>query len=332
MNRPSVLSLTLAAASFVHNANASDIFVCPAGCQHTTIQGAVDSSNAADVIHIAAGTYFENLLIPNKRLTLLGAGQDVTEINGSDRGTVITLGSFGDPSPAQTVSIIGVTITHGNATNGGGIFARDTSLDLQNSIVSSNAATTDGGAIEIVAPAITSRITRSMVVHNRAGVLGGGVDVSAESVVQIVDSSIARNTAGLRGGGVHSEGASNTTIQGTTISDNTSQQDGGGIYLEEGLPRATMTISGSSLIGNKAAQDGGGLRTAGGHLAISSTVVARNTAGRNGGGMVEGATLNDVFVIQNTAGGQGGGLFTAVAPAAGNTVADNTPTNVVIDP
>jgi len=330
MNRPGVLVLTLAAASCVHNANASDIFVCPAGCRHATIQDAVDNSNVADVIHIAAGTYFENLFIPNKRLTLLGAGQDVTEINGSERGTVITLGSFGDPSPAQTVSIIGVTITHGNATNGGGIFAKSANLDLQNSIVSSNAATTEGGGIAIVA--VQTTITKSMVVHNRAGVRGGGMDVSAECVVQIVDSSIARNTAGLRGGGVHIEGASNTTIQGTTISDNTSQQDGGGIYLEGGLPRGTMTIAGSSLIGNKATQDGGGLLTAGGHLAISATVVARNTAGRNGGGMVEGATLNDVFVIQNTAGGQGGGLFTAVAPGPGNTVADNTPTNVEIDP
>ena len=93
MKKTAGLTILLTAASFAQQASAADLTVCPAGCQHVTIQSAIDSSHAGDVIHIAAGTYFENLLVPNRRLTLLGAGQDLTEINGRNRGSVVTLGT-----------------------------------------------------------------------------------------------------------------------------------------------------------------------------------------------------------------------------------------------
>ena len=275
MKQLGALVFTLAAASLAHEASAADLNVCASGCPFPTIQSAINSSHVDDVIHIAAGTYFENLLVPNQRLTIVGAGQDLTVIDGRQRGSVVTLGAFGDSTVAQTVSIVGVTITHGSAQFGGGILVNNAALDLQNSIVSSNAATESGGGIDLGAFTIPAKITGTMVIHNRAGGQGGGISVEAECVALISNSSIARNTAGRAGGGVFAEGASQSTIQGTTISDNTSQADGGGIFVDSGLPKPHMSIASSSIVGNRAAGTGGGLFNAG-HLTIGASVVDGN--------------------------------------------------------
>jgi hypothetical protein len=329
MRRRALAGIVLAStvATVTHTANATDLSVCKTGCPYATIQSAINNSRSGDVIHIGAGTYFENLLIEGERLTLIGAGEDLTEINGSDRGTVITLGTL-DVELPQTVSIIGVSVTHGNGPDGGGIVARGAVLDLQNSIVASNQSTGRGGGIAIDTFGLfVSTITRCMIVHNRSADAGGGINVGVEAEIQITDSTIARNTAATFGGGVHGEGASSTTIQGTTVSDNTAHASGGGLYVDFGLPKGAMLVTGSSLIANSADQDGGGA-DAGGHLSLVSTVVARNTAGGNGGGVVEALSLNDVFVVQNRAGGQGGGVFNVFA-LTNSTVADNVPDNCV---
>ena len=275
MKKLSGLMLTIAAASLAHEASAATLDVCQTGCVFSTIQTAINTSHAGDVIRVAAGTYFENLQVPNQRLTIVGAGQDLTVIDGRQRGSVVTLGNFSDFSPAQTVSIIGVTITHGSAEYGGGITVKNVALDLQNSIVSSNSATRSGGGIVLEGSAIPAKITGTMLVHNRAGELGGGIDIEPESVAQISNSTIARNTAQLRGGGVFAGGASQSTIQGTTVSDNTSQSDGGGIYLDSGEPSPRMTIDTSSIVGNRAVGNGGGILDAG-HLTLGNSVVTGN--------------------------------------------------------
>jgi predicted outer membrane repeat protein len=331
LHRPTLIGIVLAStvAAAAQTASGADLSVCPTGCPYAAIQSAIDNSRSGDVIHIAAGTYFENLLIEGKRLTLLGAGQDLTEINGRDRAATVTLGTVDVDFP-KTVSIIGVTITHGRGPDGGGVIARGAVLDLQNSIVASNQSSGNGGGIAIATFGLfSSTITGCMIVHNRAAGAGGGINVGAEALVQITNSTIARNTAGTIGGGLSGEGASSTTIQTTTFSDNTAHESGGGIFLAGGLPKGAMTITGSSLVGNSAALTGGGV-VAEGHLAISSTVVARNTAGGDGGGLWGGLSLNDVFVIQNRAGGQGGGVFNgSLVKLTNSTIADNVPNNCV---
>jgi predicted outer membrane repeat protein len=275
MKKLTGLMFTLAAASLAHEASAADLNVCQLGCVFPTIQSAVNSSHAGDVIHVAAGTYFENLEVPNQRLTILGAGQDQTVIDGRQLGTVVTLGNLFDPSPAQTVQIIGVTITHGSAQNGGGIWVQGVALDLQNSIVSSNFAGGSGGGILLEAFAVPAKITGSMIVHNRART-GGGIMLIAECVAQISNSTIARNTATLQGGGLFADGAAQSTIDTSTFSDNTAQQDsGGGIYLNTGEPKATMTLATTSVVGNHSAGFGGGILAAG-NLQLGASVVTGN--------------------------------------------------------
>jgi hypothetical protein len=275
MKKLSGLMFTLAAATLAHEAGAADLNVCQSGCPFPTIQSAINSSHPADVIHIAAGTYFENLLVPNQRLTFVGAGQDLTVIDGRQRGTVVTLGAFGDSTTAQTVAIVGVTITHGSAQFGGGIRVNNAALDLQNSIVSSNSATQSGGGIDLGAFTVPAKITSTMVIHNRSGGAGGGIAVEAECVAQISNSSITRNTAATSGGGLFAEGASQSTIRGTTVSDNTSQGNGGGIFLDSGEPKPRMTLATSSLVGNRAAVNGGGIFDAGA-LTLGTSVVTGN--------------------------------------------------------
>jgi len=330
------LALACIAASLVQTANAADLSVCLTGCPFATIQSAINSSHSGDVVHIAAGTYFENLSIDGKRLTLLGAGEDLTVIDGRYRGATVTLGTLQE-NATQTVSIIGVTITHGRSPLGGGISVLGELLDLQNSIVTSNQSTGGGGGIEFVTlGAPLNKITKSMIVHNRAAEVGGGIDVGAEAVVQVVNSTIARNTAGTRGGGLYANGASRTTIQTTTFNDNTSQQNGGGIYLEGGEPNARMTIDTSTFVGNSATLDGGGIFRVGG-LSINKTVLAHNLAGNDGGGIsafvdlrAGALALSDVFVVQNSAGSQGGGILNEATLALTNvTIAGNQPNNCV---
>jgi len=269
------LMFTLAAATLAHEAGAADLNVCASGCSFPTIQSAINSSHANDVIHIAAGTYFENLLVPNQRLTIVGAGQNLTVIDGRQRGTVVTLGAFGNSTTAQTVSIIGVTVTHGSAPFGGGILVNNAALDLQNSIVVSNVAAQSGGGIDLGTFKVPAKITGTVVVHNRAGGAGGGIAVEAECVAQISNSSITRNTAGTTGGGVFAEGASQSSIQGTTISDNTAQERGGGVFIDTGLPKPNMTIATSSVVGNRATLEGGGIFDAG-RLTLGASVILGN--------------------------------------------------------
>jgi hypothetical protein len=271
---PCVLIAT-AGLALARSAAAADVFVCEGHCRFATIQSGIDAAHSGDTVHVAAGTYFENVVIRNKGLTLLGDDEVSTVIDGQFRAPVITLGAIGD-NPTKTVTIRGFTITHGSGDEGGGIFVLGAVLDLQFSTVIANKASQNGGGIALEIPgAPVSKISHSVIAKNSAAGFGGGIRVGAEVVAQITDSTIARNSAGLRGGALHGEGASNTTITGTTLSDNSSQQDGGGIYVEGGEPKASLSLSTSAVVENTAARNGGGILRIGG-LTLTNDVLGLN--------------------------------------------------------
>jgi len=320
-------------ASFA--AEAHDLVVCAYGCQYSTVQSAVDSARSGDTIRIGSGTYFENVLIDQKSLMLVGAGEDKTTIDGRFRAPVFMIGTPGEGVDlSKSVTLVGMTITHGRGTTGGGIAVSAETLKIQYSIVASNSATVSGGGIGLQTD-LSASMTHTVITHNRAPV-GGGIKVDAESVMLISDSTVARNTADLQGGGLQLDEAASVAVTGTTFSDNAARVDGGGIYVSNGIPAPGLSLTNSSIVENIAARDGGGIFSRG-RVVSDHTVIARNSAGRRGGGIGAfvgdrrvSVQLNDNFVIQNTAGTRGGGIFSdQYTPQAlsitSTTIQDNQP-------
>ncbi|OYT30199.1 hypothetical protein B6U98_00235 [Thermoplasmatales archaeon ex4572_165] len=57
------------------------------GGDYTSIQDAIDAANVSDIVHVNSGTYNENIII-NKSLTLIGEGTSNTIINGVGSYTI----------------------------------------------------------------------------------------------------------------------------------------------------------------------------------------------------------------------------------------------------
>lgn len=63
--------------------------MCP--MDYTKIQWAVDNASAGDTIIVRNGTYYENVVVANKRITLQGEDRSGAVIDGKGTGNVITL-------------------------------------------------------------------------------------------------------------------------------------------------------------------------------------------------------------------------------------------------
>ena len=101
-----ILCHTLVAAAIVAPARAATINVSPG----QSIQSAINTANNGDTVLVAPGTYYENLRINGKQITLQSEqGADKTIIDGGQNDTVITISNTS--SLATTIS--GFTLQNG---------------------------------------------------------------------------------------------------------------------------------------------------------------------------------------------------------------------------
>ena len=328
-------------ASLPGAAFATELTVCPHGCEFSSIQSAVDAAHHGDVIEIERGTYFENVQI-NKALTLNGAGRDKTRVDGRFLGPVFTLAAPPNAATIVPVKLTNMTITHGRGVNiGGGVeVAGGALLDMHFCIVVSNRSDgifTNGAgggiSLEDGLESSTNKIANTIIVYNHSQSGGGGVSVSFETLAEITDSTISRNDTQGVGGGIDLLAKSQAKITGTSLTQNSAKLGGGGVFAtldHVDQPGTQLTIAGSVIADNLTPGDGGGLI---GQFTLSDSVVARNTAGHDGGGLFAEAGLSRVFVVQNVAGHRGGGILTLDAfESSETTIAQNHPDNCAPEP
>jgi CSLREA domain-containing protein len=244
--------------SLVGEPRPGGIFVLVPEC---TLRAAIQQANASsmagvtNVIDATGVTGTINLGSDLPELTtdmnINGPGASQLTVQGNSTSfDIFTIGSRGNISAHfNSVSISGLTASGGKALtqDGGGIFnAQNTTLTLDDVVVSNNAASNSGGGI------------------------------ANFGTLTITDSTVSTNTAGQSGGGINSSGT--LTITGSTIKGNTAL-NGGGIGSGSATGDAALTMTNSTISGNTGTSVGGGLSNGEGTATLTNVTINGNTAG-----------------------------------------------------
>lgn len=188
-------------------------------------------------------------------LTIDGPGADRLAVSGNDTSRAFQIGS------GVTVAIDDLTITHGRAVNGGGIWNAGGSLSLSQVIVSQNQAVGNAGTLA-----------------QGGGVFNQGGALTVDHCTFSGNAAIGGVRVGVpvtqgRGGGIDSDQGATTTVSHSTFSDNQaiggaaapgvvgSQGAGGGLFNG---PRSALFISHSTFTRNQAIGGAGSAGRAGG--------------------------------------------------------------------
>lgn len=278
---------------------------------------------------IAASQYTANFASPKLELV------DTKVNNNGDVSTVMGGGIY---------AASGVTVTSkntkflGNTANtaGGILLYLNSSADLDNSEVSGNKATGNGGGVCVYDATCSLTASNGTVFRENSGYRGGGIFSSGGTII-VEDSTFEKNTATDDGGAIAATQNSSLTVRNSKVLENKAADTAGGILAE----KSALEVTDSIIDGNRASL-GGGLYIsdidAPGETkedkpehTITRTEITNNTADGQGigGGIYLGAqklTITDSKLTGNNTisknGQTQGGAIVAYSP--GDFTLDNT--------
>jgi hypothetical protein len=323
---------------------------------YSTIQAAVDNAGVGDVIEVAAGTYYEHVVV-NRLVTLQGESNSTTIIDGSGSGNVIEVTVGG-------VMIDGFTIQNGSS----GIYVTSINNVFSNNLITNivgvnSGSATDGGlGCGIYLSGSTNNTLTSNTISNITGGTGGtggewykGGDGGLGCGIYLSDSTnntLTSNTisniiggtggygwcgeSGGTGGGIYLSGSNYNTLTSNTISNITGGMggdgaddtggDGGlgsGIYLSGSTNNSLSSNAISNIIGGTGGrQFFGGRGGTGVGIYLSGSTI--NTLTSNTISNIIGGTGGTGFF--GGRGGTGGGIY--LSGSTINTLTSNTISNI----
>jgi len=270
--------------------------------------------------------------------TIAGFGADLLTVTGGGPSSNFSVFTIGD---GVTASLSGLTVSGGNATEGGGLF-NSGNVTLTNATIASNSADVGGGIFNDSDG--TLALTGATITSNAAVDLSdGGGGIRNAGTLTVTNSTISNNSALGGGGGIENSG--NLTLITSTIASNSV-----GVLLEVvaaggGIENSgRLSITDSSITGNSAFTMGGGIANSGWMMLTASTISENWTNGfgpgpdpgsgwiplrgngfGHGGGIANGGTLiafNSTIADNNA--GVGGGIESyGTLTVMSCTVADN---------
>jgi predicted outer membrane repeat protein len=169
-----------------------------------------------------------------------------------------------------------------------------------------------------------------VITENTAGT-GGGIFNTGYGTMTLNDCVVSFNTA-ASAGGIQNQGIS-MTLNNCQVVNNTARGPVGGFGggIASLLREVVMNINNSVIANNSAERDGGGIYSQS-MLTLTDSTVSENTAQHNGGGIING-DLGTLTVVQstiddNTADVGGGGVYsTDMVMISDSTIANNTATS-----
>ncbi|MFF4476259.1 right-handed parallel beta-helix repeat-containing protein [Streptomyces melanosporofaciens] len=195
-----------------------------------------------------------------------------------------------------TLTLKSLTVRGGSIENmGGGALNDQGTLNLNNTVVKDNLATTGGGLYN---DGGQLNLDRSTVERNSAVGFGGGVVNDGGGTMTMKRGALLKNRAALNNGGGLENILGTATLESVSVRGNTAVS-GGGIRNVNG---STLNLKSTTLKENIAVS-GGGLSNVASPATLVDSLVTRNTAITSGGGIDNQSngqvTLTNTKVIDN---------------------------------
>ncbi len=242
---------------------------------YASIQGAIDAAVSGDTIAIAAGEYTDPFDLSGKSLTLIGAGTEITVIDGRGEHDQLIWADDGEALRLESMTLSN-TYHQGLVVAGGSLEAEDVlfydmgSPDLFGGAISAtDAAVTitrcrfvenigyDGGAI-MVTGSVSLFLDTTTFESNRAnGYTEREVEVELdeETGEEVSETVLVEERQG-RGGAIHASGTGSITISSAEFTDNRSRWAGGALAIQSF--DGTVTIEDSWFEDNRSTRGSGG--------------------------------------------------------------------------
>lgn len=225
-------------------------------------------------------------LVLDKPLTIEGPGSDRLTIQGNHSGRIFDI-------QAAPINVSGLTITGGQAPQGGGI------------------AIAPGGFLGLTSSVVTANLARGG--HGQAG-QGGGIYVAGGGTLNLITSTISDNAAlggpgkpGEGGGIFQAGGPTFSAISGSTIFANRAQGGNGPVGGHGGgggiNAHGPLGVTNSSIINNESIGGNGGTFAG---FAVAGGLIVENAIIPPGRAQGASLTMNTTQISGNrTVGGRG---------------------------
>ncbi|MDR1900829.1 MAG: cadherin-like beta sandwich domain-containing protein [Treponema sp.] len=293
------------------------------------ISGSVgDTGNSNGKVEITDSTLYAAL--PPIMLAGDGGSNDKIDAGSSKRALYI--------KNADVILGNDLTITGGNADNGGGVRVEENGkFTMNGGTISGNSARDDGGGVAISKGSFI--MNGGIITGNTTDDNGGGVAICDGGSFTMNGGTISGNESVSDGHGAAILGGNSSfTMNGGTISGNTTHNSGsgsgGGVHINGGA----FTMHGGNIIENSANNGGGVYIYNGGRFAMDgASIISGNSADSSGGGVYVGNndsfTMSGGTISENSSSGSGGGVHIngGSFDMYGGSVSANTGGGVCVD-
>ena len=200
-----------------------------------TIQAAIEYSESGDTVLVQPGTYVENINYNGKNIvvgSLFLTTRDTsyisqTVIDGSQAGSVVSFHT----NENTAAKIIGITITNGLSSTGGGVQCVGTSPRIEHCYIQNNSAGQGGGIfIDGGDPIVQdNHITNN--IETQGDQNAGGIFITNGGGGIVIRNTITNNSGIGLGSGIEAYVPSDLIIRENIISGNSSAGENGGITV-----------------------------------------------------------------------------------------------------
>ncbi|MEP7340603.1 MAG: Ig domain-containing protein, partial [Acidobacteriota bacterium] len=235
--------------------------ICATGGGVCTLRAAIEEANAipactpltinfsvTGMINLA--TALPALNHPN--LTITGPGASSLDVHRN----VVTAFRIFTVNSGKTVNISGLTISNGNANDGGGIQNNGT-LSVDGCVLANNQGGGNGGGG--IANTSQLNVNNCSFISNSGALAGGGLLQINGGTAVVTNSTFTGNSA-QQGGAIANQGvnvAASMTLTNCTISGNTATTFAAGVTNVASGATTTLTMTNCTVSGNTAPSNGG---------------------------------------------------------------------------